>query len=127
MTSFTSNHKITEENNTYIITVKLFLDKANSVEIIEEKIPIIIDLYVYLYENKKEILKEKYLSFIIITINKTNEFKDYLVEKIKDTTSTILIDQIYKCYFYIDVVYKDFKNFIDNFLEISILPRLQST
>lgn len=77
----------------------------------QEKIPMLINLYRYLYQRTQYFKKPEHKILVSAIIKKSLEFKQEIIDIIENQpdTSDELSNSAYRLYYYIDVVMLEFK------------------
>ena len=78
----------------------------------QEKIPMLIDLYRYLYQRAQYFKKPEHKILVSAIIKKSSEFKLEIIDIIENRpdTSDEISNNAYRLYYYIDVVMSDFRS-----------------
>jgi len=78
----------------------------------QEKIPMLIDLYRYLYQRAQYFKKPEHKILVSAIIKKSSEFKREIIDIIENQPDIAdeLSNNAYRLYYYIDVVMSDFRS-----------------
>lgn len=86
------------------------VDEMNNTNSQFETIELLTDLYRYLHQRMKYFMQPKYKNLVDTIIEKSQEFKEELVEVIQNNPDTMdeLSNNAYRLYYYIESVTKEF-------------------